>query len=178
LIYDPRKGDTIRERLSLQGNPAVNDDWWLNPKTGEVVDFIDFCRSEGRFGKHFDKDGNPSETLLRAKADRLENWRLLQELAGVLGKKKPEAKPAGEKPKPAAIAKPAAKPQAATNGSNGHQAEIKVGSRFKYKDGAAWVPGVVTSVEPAILELEDGTEIRTTVKILQNGLADGLIAQV
>ena len=61
LIYDPRKGDTIRERLTLQGNPAMKDDWWTNPKTGEVVDFIDFCRSEGRFAKHFDKEGNESE---------------------------------------------------------------------------------------------------------------------
>jgi pyruvate ferredoxin oxidoreductase beta subunit len=47
------------------------------------VTFIDFARSEGRFAKHFDKDGNPSETLLRAKQDRLENWHLLQELAGL-----------------------------------------------------------------------------------------------
>ena len=44
--------------------------------------FIDFARSEGRFSKHFDNDGNPSETLLRAKQDRLENWHVLQELAG------------------------------------------------------------------------------------------------
>ena len=28
-----------------------------------------------------------------------------------------------------------------------------------------------------VLELDDGTEIRTTVKMLQNGLAEGLIAQ-
>ena len=35
LIYDPRKGDTIKERLSLQGNPAVKDDWYVNPKTKE-----------------------------------------------------------------------------------------------------------------------------------------------
>jgi pyruvate/2-oxoacid:ferredoxin oxidoreductase beta subunit/NAD-dependent dihydropyrimidine dehydrogenase PreA subunit len=83
LIYDPRKGEKIRERLSLQGNPAMKDDWFANPKTNEVVDFIDFCRSEGRFAKHFDKDGNPSELLLHAKQDRLENWRLLQELAGL-----------------------------------------------------------------------------------------------
>src|SRR4029453_14314411 len=93
LIYDPRKGDTIRERLSLQGNPAVNDDWWTNPKTGKQVDFIDFARSEGRFGKHFDKDGNPSPTLLYAKQDRLENWHVLQDLAGV---PKPAAKGPGE----------------------------------------------------------------------------------
>jgi len=83
LIYDPRKGAKIKERLSLQGNPAVKDDWFKNPKTNEEVTFIDFARSEGRFAKHFDKDGNPSETLLYAKSDRLENWHLLQELAGL-----------------------------------------------------------------------------------------------
>jgi pyruvate/2-oxoacid:ferredoxin oxidoreductase beta subunit len=83
LVYDPRKGDTIKSRLSLQGNPAVKDDWFVNPKSKESVTFIDFARSEGRFAKHFDKDGNPSETLLTAKQDRLENWHLLQELAGL-----------------------------------------------------------------------------------------------
>jgi len=83
LIYDPRKGDTIKTRLSLVGNPAVKDDWFKNPKTNEEVTFIDFARSEGRFSKHFDKDGNPSELLLWAKQERLENWHLIQELAGL-----------------------------------------------------------------------------------------------
>jgi pyruvate/2-oxoacid:ferredoxin oxidoreductase beta subunit/NAD-dependent dihydropyrimidine dehydrogenase PreA subunit len=83
LIYDPRAGDTIRSRLSLQGNPAVKDDWYVNPKTGETVDFITFARSEGRFSKHFDKDGNASLVLQAANQDRLENWHLLQELAGL-----------------------------------------------------------------------------------------------
>jgi hypothetical protein len=83
LIFDPRKGNTIRERLSLQGNPAVKDDWYTNPKTSQQVTFIDFARSEGRFAKHFDKNGNPSETLLRAQDDRLDNWHILQELAGL-----------------------------------------------------------------------------------------------
>ena len=82
MIYDPNKGDTIKKRLSLQGNPAMKEDWWANPKTSETVDFIDFCRSEGRFAKHFDKDGNPSELLMQAQAERLENWHVLQELAG------------------------------------------------------------------------------------------------
>jgi pyruvate/2-oxoacid:ferredoxin oxidoreductase beta subunit len=100
LVYDPRKGDTIKSRLSLQGNPSINDDWYKHPKTGEVVDFITFARSEGRFAKHFDKNGNPSETLLRANEDRRENWRLLQDLAGVLDKKAAAAKGA-------AAAKPA-----------------------------------------------------------------------
>ncbi len=84
LIFDPRNGDTIKKKLSLQGNPAVKEDWWANPKTGEVCDFISFARSEGRFAKQFDRDGNPSKTLLAAKQDRLENWKLLQELAGVI----------------------------------------------------------------------------------------------
>ncbi len=84
LIFDPSKGDRIKQRLSLQGNPALKEDWWKNPKNGETVDFITFARSEGRFGKHFDKEGNPSHTLLGAKQDRLENWHVLQELAGLI----------------------------------------------------------------------------------------------
>ncbi len=83
LIYDPRKGSSIRERLSLQGNPSLKEDWYINPKTEEPVDFISFARSEGRFAKQFDKDGNPSETLLATQRDRLEYWHLLQELAGI-----------------------------------------------------------------------------------------------
>jgi pyruvate ferredoxin oxidoreductase beta subunit len=83
LIFDPRSGDTIRKRLSLQGNPSVKEDWYVNPKTKEEVTFTDFARSEGRFAKHFDKEGNPSELLLQAKQERLENWHVLQELAGL-----------------------------------------------------------------------------------------------
>jgi pyruvate/2-oxoacid:ferredoxin oxidoreductase beta subunit/NAD-dependent dihydropyrimidine dehydrogenase PreA subunit len=83
LIYDPRAGDTIKSRLSLMGNPNMKGDWFVNPKSNEEVTFVDFARSEGRFAKHFDKDGNPSATVLAAKQDRLENWRLLQELAGL-----------------------------------------------------------------------------------------------
>jgi pyruvate ferredoxin oxidoreductase beta subunit len=83
LIYDPRKGTKVKERLSLVGNPAVKDDWYVNPKTKEPCTFIDFARSEGRFAKHFDKDGNPSDLLKWAAEERLENWHLLQELAGL-----------------------------------------------------------------------------------------------
>jgi pyruvate/2-oxoacid:ferredoxin oxidoreductase beta subunit/NAD-dependent dihydropyrimidine dehydrogenase PreA subunit len=83
IINDPRAGDTIKTRMSLMGNPNMKGDWYIHPKTNQEVTFIDFARSEGRFSKHFDKDGNPSETLLHAKQDRLENWRLLQELAGL-----------------------------------------------------------------------------------------------
>ena len=83
MTYDPRKGDTIRKRLSLQGNPAQKEDWYTVPKTGEKIDFVTFARTEGRFRKQFNKDGSPSETLLAANADRLANWHMLQEMAGL-----------------------------------------------------------------------------------------------
>lgn len=83
FMYDPRKGERIRERLSLVGNPAVSEDWYRIPHTGEVIDFLAFARTEGRFAKQFDAEGRPSETLLYTQAERLQNWRRLQELAGV-----------------------------------------------------------------------------------------------
>src|SRR5437588_666507 len=46
MIHDPRAGDTIRKRVSLQGNPNVKGDWFINP-TNQEVTFIDFARSEG-----------------------------------------------------------------------------------------------------------------------------------
>jgi pyruvate ferredoxin oxidoreductase beta subunit len=84
FIHDPRAGERLKDRISLRGNPAVNDDWYKIRKTGEVVDFISFARTEGRFSKHFDADGNASEDLMVAQDDRLQNWRNLQELAGVI----------------------------------------------------------------------------------------------
>jgi pyruvate/2-oxoacid:ferredoxin oxidoreductase beta subunit len=183
VIHDPRKGDTLRERISLQGNPAVNDDWWTNPKTGQVVDFIDFARSEGRFAKHFDKEGNPSETLLFAKQDRLENWHILQDLAGVRGAAKPAKKPAADKPaaeKPVAKAPAKAETPAAAKNGNGHaqaDMDLGVGSRIKYNDGGKWIGGVVESLEPVIVNLDDKSIIRTTREVLQNGLAEGLIVR-
>jgi len=84
FIYDPTKGERFSERLSLQGNPAKNKDWYVNPKTGEATDFISFAKTEGRFAKHFNKEGNPAPIIQKAQEDRLANWRLLQELAGVI----------------------------------------------------------------------------------------------
>ena len=162
--------------------------------------FIDFARSEGRFAKHFDKDGNPSETLLHAKQDRLENWHLLQELAGVLGGSKSAAKPSGAKaaaaPKPAAKAagngstakapasetkngSPVTNGSAVTNGTDrAIKVDFRIGMKIKYHDGSAWVPGVVESIEPAVVALEDDTEIRTSLAVLEAGAAEGLIVGV
>ncbi len=72
FIYDPRNGERIKERLDLKGNPAVKDDWYTIRKTGETVDFVTFARTEGRFAKQFNRDGNPSETLMAAQEDRLQ----------------------------------------------------------------------------------------------------------
>jgi pyruvate/2-oxoacid:ferredoxin oxidoreductase beta subunit len=165
LVYDPRKGATIRERLSLQGNPAVHDDWWKNPKTGQVVDFIDFCRSEGRFEKHFDRQGQPSATLLRARQDRLENWRLLQELAGVLDLSSPS--PAA----PSASAARAAGPRVAQTPPAG----LEIGRPLRYRAGTKWIAGTLQQIEPALLDLEDGTEIEIAGDVLREALARGIV---
>jgi pyruvate/2-oxoacid:ferredoxin oxidoreductase beta subunit/Pyruvate/2-oxoacid:ferredoxin oxidoreductase delta subunit len=82
FTYDPRRGDSMVERFSLQGNPAVKEDWSKNPD-GTTFDFISFARTEGRFGQHFDKEGKPSHELLASQEDRLHDWRLLQEMAGI-----------------------------------------------------------------------------------------------
>ena len=83
FIHDPRKGEKLRERLSLVGNPAQKEDWWSPPKAEKPLTFIDFARSEGRFAKQFDERGNPSPAILATQTDRLQNWRILQELAGL-----------------------------------------------------------------------------------------------
>ena len=83
LIYDPRKGEKICERLSLVGNPSQKEDWWTPPKREKPLTFIDFARTEGRFARQFDQNGNPSDVLVNAQQDRLHNWHMLQELAGL-----------------------------------------------------------------------------------------------
>lgn len=80
--YDPRRGATLAERLSLQGNPAQREDWY-RVSDGTPVDFLAFARTEGRFAPHFAADGSPSAEIQATNAERLANWRTLQEMAGV-----------------------------------------------------------------------------------------------
>src|SRR6185503_9444208 len=80
FVYDPRKGASTRERLSLQGNPDVRSDWTAMPD-GTPVDFLTFARTEGRFAPHFGRDGSPSPEILATREDRVVNWRALRELA-------------------------------------------------------------------------------------------------
>jgi pyruvate ferredoxin oxidoreductase beta subunit len=87
MVYDPEAGPTMKTRLSLVGNPSVDRDWHSAKGPDgqmEVVNFLTWARTEGRFRKHFDKNGQPTtESIIAAQQDRLENWRLLQELAGI-----------------------------------------------------------------------------------------------
>jgi pyruvate/2-oxoacid:ferredoxin oxidoreductase beta subunit len=82
FTYDPRKGESLAERLSLQGNPALREDWAKEPD-GSPLDFLTFARTEGRFAQHFGVDGEPTPEILATQADRLANWHELQELAGI-----------------------------------------------------------------------------------------------
>ena len=82
FTYDPRRGESVAERLSLQGNPALKSDWEMRPD-GTPVDFLAFARTEGRFTAHFAADGTASPEILATQADRLANWRTLKELAGL-----------------------------------------------------------------------------------------------
>lgn len=89
FIYNPAGGRTMREKLSLLGNPSIDRDWASRKRkdgTTETVSFIDWCKTEGRFRKHFDKNGKPTELLLRSQQERLENWWQLQDLAGIRNK--------------------------------------------------------------------------------------------
>lgn len=86
FIYDPDAGPTMASRLSLQGNPSLRRDWHAKKGLDGVekpMDFVEFARGEGRFSKHFDADGKPSEVILQSQQDRLLNWRLLQDLARI-----------------------------------------------------------------------------------------------
>lgn len=150
LVYDPRKGRTIRERLDLKGNPAVNEDWYVDPKTKQPFTFIDFARGEGRFEKHFDKEGNPSDMLLAAEQDRLNNWRLLQDLAGLLQPEK--STPAAAKPAPAApaVAKEPATPGNLSGAAADRIAAAKARAAAKLAaSGGASAPAAPAPAEPA-----------------------------
>src|SRR5206468_875578 len=46
LIYDPRKGERIKERLSLQGNQPATAHWKANPKTKDLSHFLAYHQTE------------------------------------------------------------------------------------------------------------------------------------
>jgi pyruvate ferredoxin oxidoreductase beta subunit len=87
MLYDPEAGRTFQDRLSLDGNPSPTRDWVMEKQedgTEKAYDFIEWAKTEGRFRKHFDADHNViGNSMAAAQKDRLENWHILQQLAGV-----------------------------------------------------------------------------------------------
>ena len=56
-MYDPRKGENQRAPQPA-GEPGRNEDFYVEPKTGEVYDFVMFAWVKAASPKHFDKDAN------------------------------------------------------------------------------------------------------------------------
>ncbi|MCZ2154910.1 MAG: 4Fe-4S binding protein [Bryobacterales bacterium] len=83
MMFDPRNGESVRERLSLSGNPAPREDWYVPGRDDKPLDFVAFAATEERFAPYFTADGAPGTALLLANQNRLANWRRLQELAGL-----------------------------------------------------------------------------------------------
>lgn len=72
FVHDPRQGDTLAARFSLEGNPAIGQDWVM--KHLEYIDAegitqlkeiaytpADFAVQEGRFKKHFKLAGEQDD---------------------------------------------------------------------------------------------------------------------
>ncbi len=81
FVHDPRKGDTLAERFSLEGNPEIGKDWITT--TLEYVDDngsaqlleipftpADFAINEGRFKKHFRRLNGTGEPVPVARVHR------------------------------------------------------------------------------------------------------------
>jgi len=86
FIYDPKKGPRFQDRWDLKGNPSPKRDWHRKKNEDgewEDIKFRHFAMGEGRFRKQFDKEGNPSDTILLAEDDRISFWNRLQDMAGV-----------------------------------------------------------------------------------------------
>jgi pyruvate ferredoxin oxidoreductase beta subunit len=82
-LCDPRSGDSMRQRLDLRGNPSLRDDWYKDPKSLEPINFATYARTEGRFARHFDRNGEPDDRVIQWTKAALLNWRHLQELSGL-----------------------------------------------------------------------------------------------
>ena len=92
---------------------------------------------------------------------------------------KPAAKSAEASPKKTAGSTAEAIRAAAAAKPNGHEralpGDFGVGVKIRYKDNGGWVTGTLKSLEPAVLVLDDHTQISTTENVLRDAIAEGLI---
>jgi len=75
FVHDPRKGETLDERFSLEGNPQIGQDWvdkvlTYTDQNGKAqllertYTAADFAAQEGRFKKHFERIEEGVEAML------------------------------------------------------------------------------------------------------------------
>ena len=123
------------------------------------------------------RTATPARRCCCAKQDRLENWHVLQDLAGVRGGNGASraAKPAAATP--AAAQSQRQRPRQGQRPTARPTATSRVGTRIKYNDGSAWISGVVASLEPAVLKFDDNTVIETSYDVLKAGAAEGIIVR-
>jgi hypothetical protein len=89
LAVDTRSGVDLRSAQRRQNRPTSQPpgqsvektDFFIEPKTGEVYDFIRFACTEPL---RETLRTATSETPYRAKQERLDTWHTLQELAGII----------------------------------------------------------------------------------------------
>ncbi len=81
FTYDPRRGETMSERLSLQGNPAPRTTGRSCPTARHTTSSTSPGPRAG--SRSTSSDGAPSPEIQATRDERLEYWHLLQELAGI-----------------------------------------------------------------------------------------------
>lgn len=116
---------------------------------------------------------------------------MLQELAGILDKKKPSAAANGEKPAPATM-KPVAKvvakkpstetPPAVqsdpTSTAASETSTFQVGDRIRYKRGDDWIAGELKSTDPLVVAFDDHAVFHTTLDVLAAAVTKGTVQRV
>ena len=177
LIYDPRKGDTIRERLSLQGNPAVNDDWWTQSQD----------RRAGRLHRLLPQRG-PLRQALRPRRQSQRDAAAGQagpagKLAATPGTGRSDRRQRREGQGRTEGGRERHRREGGRQAGAGQKAEgnglppgYSIGSRIRYNDGAAWLTGTIKSTSPAVLQLDDGSTIEVSGELLREAIAVGIIA--
>jgi hypothetical protein len=55
-------------------------------------------------------------------------------------------------------------------------AQFQAGAKIRYRDkNQSWIPGTLRSLKPAVLDLEDGTEIEVPYEVLLEAVTLGVI---
>ena len=53
---------------------------------------------------------------------------------------------------------------------------FQAGSKVKYDGGTGWVSGVIRSLDPVVMELDDDSEIQISSDVLREAISLGIVA--